>query len=275
MERRTKTRWRRRTPSHKASKDLPRHSPSELRKYLDERLRNLYERTVLLEEELRQLDDNKYYRVCIFGSARIKRHTPVYKSVLMLARYLAWKGIDILTGGGPGLMEAANKGAQLGQHERKTRSFSYGLPIKLPRENEANLHLDVKRHHQKISSRLDDFMRLSHAVVVTPGGIGTLLELFFSWQLIQVGHIGIRPIVLMDRAYWKDLIEWMKKSVLSRGLIGPKDFDFVSIVDTPEEVLEIIEAHYTKFRQQTRRGRSGGAGHARRSNAAAVARRVG
>ena len=227
----------------------PRDNRRQRLKHLDERLRSLYDRAMLLEKELRHLDDNRFYRVCIFGSARIKPDTAIYNSVFTLARYLAWEGIDILTGGGPGLMEAANKGAHFGQQERKTKSMSYGLPIDLPFEPEENLHLDVKRHHHKFSSRLDDFMRLSHAVVVTPGGIGTLLELYFSWQLIQVKHIDQRPIILLDKKFWSGVISWMKEFPLARGLVSPKDFDFVSIADTPEEVAELISAHYRKFRE--------------------------
>ena len=124
------------------------------------------------------------------------------------------------------------------------------LPIRLDFEPLPNKHLDVKRHHLKFSSRLDDFMRLSHAIVCTPGGVGTLLELFFSWQLIQVNHISLRPIVLMDRDYWTGVINWMRDVPLSRGLISPSDFSFVSIVDTPEEVMQIISQHHHKFCQE-------------------------
>ncbi len=222
---------------------------SEVRKHLDERLRSLHHRAMMIEQELRDLDDNRFYRCCIFGSARIKAGTKAYNDVYELARYLAWNGIDILTGGGPGLMEAANKGAKLGQEEKHSKSLSYGLSIQLDFEPEPNSHLDVKRHHHRFSSRLDDFMRLSNSIVVTPGGIGTLLELYFSWQLIQVRHIGFRPIVLMDKAYWTGIIDWMKNMPLERGLVSPKDFDCISIVDSPEEALEKISAHHKEFQK--------------------------
>ncbi len=214
------------------------------RKHLDERLRSLYQRALVIEEQLQNLDDGQFYRVCIFGSARIKPETVEYDDVFDLARMLAWQNIDVLTGGGPGLMEAANKGAKLGQEEKQSKSMSFGLSIELDFEPEPNSHLDVKRHHHKFSSRLDDFMRLSDAVIVTPGGIGTLLELYFAWQLIQVKHISARPIVLMDKSYWCGLIDWMKEVVLARGLVSAKDFDNLKIVDTPEEVLEIITEHH-------------------------------
>ncbi len=223
---------------------------SELRRHLDERLRLLHHRTMLIEAELRKLDENRFYRTCIFGSARIKADTKQYAEVFEVARYLAWEGIDVLTGGGPGLMEAANKGARLGREEKKTRSLSYGLSIQLEFEPEPNRHLDIKRHHHKFSSRLDDFMRLSHSVICTPGGIGTILELFFVWQLIQVKHVPPRPIVLMDKEYWSGLLDWMRAETCARGLMSEKDFSFIHLVDTPEEAFEIISAHHKDFRSR-------------------------
>lgn len=220
---------------------------SELRRHLDERLRSLHRRAMHIEEELRLLDDNRFYRVCIFGSARIKPETKAYQDVFTIARGMAWNGIDVLTGGGPGLMEAANKGAMLGKEEKKTKSLSYGISIELDFEPEPNMHLDVKRHHHRFSSRLDDFMRLCSSVVVTPGGIGTLLELFFCWQLLQVRHLSHRPIVLLDRSYWTPLLDWMRERTLGEGLMSAKDFNAITVVDTPEEVLEIITKHHAEF----------------------------
>lgn len=222
-----------------------------LRKHLDERLHNLYNRTAMLERELIGLTDHRFYRTCIFGSARIKPDTKLYKDVSNLARFLAWEGIDVLTGGGPGLMEAANHGAAVGKQEKKTRSMSYGLSIELPFEPDANSHLDVKRHHHKFSSRLDDFMRLSHSIIVTPGGIGTALELFFAWQLIQVKHIEMRPIVLLDKEFWQGLIDWMTQFPLGRKLVSPEDFNFIHMVNTPEEAAELIIKDHRQFRTRT------------------------
>jgi uncharacterized protein (TIGR00730 family) len=223
---------------------------SELRRHLDERLRLLYQRTMVIEAELRKLDEDRFYRCCIFGSARIKPDTKQYAEVFEVARYLAWEGIDVLTGGGPGLMEAANKGARLGREEKKTRSLSYGLSIQLEFEPEPNRHLDIKRHHHKFSSRLDDFMRLSHSVICTPGGIGTILELFFVWQLIQVKHVAPRPVVLMEKAYWQGILDWMRAETCARGLMNTKDFDCIHLVDTPEEAFEVISAHHKEFRSR-------------------------
>jgi uncharacterized protein (TIGR00730 family) len=210
----------------------------------------LYQRAVLIEDELRKLDEDRFYRVCIFGSARIKPETKPYTDVFELARYLSWEGIDVLTGGGPGLMEAANKGARLGREEKKTKNLSYGLTIQLEFEPEPNRHLDIKRHHHKFSSRLDDFMRLSNSVVCTPGGIGTLLEFFFVWQLIQVRHATPRPIVLLEKKFWEGVLEWMKSEPLARGLLGEKDFSIIHMVDTPAEAFDIISAHHQEFRER-------------------------
>jgi uncharacterized protein (TIGR00730 family) len=222
-------------------------SRGERRKHLDERLHLLHHRAMIIEAELRKLDDDRFYRVCIFGSARIKPDSKQYNDVFELARFFGWEGIDVLTGGGPGLMEAANKGALLGREEKKTKTLSYGLSIQLEFEPEPNRHLDIKRHHHKFSSRLDDFMRLSHSVVCTPGGIGTLLELFFVWQLIQVKHLPPRPVVLLEKAFWSGLLDWLKDQPLGRSLISMQDFNPIHIVDTPEEVFEIISAHHREF----------------------------
>lgn len=219
------------------------------RKHLDKRLEALHKRAMLIEGQLRELESG-HYRTCIFGSARTKPEDIEYKDVFDLARMLAWEGIDVLTGGGPGLMEAANQGAKLGQEEKNTKSLSFGLSIQLDFEPEPNTHLDIKRHHYRFSSRLDDFMRLSDSIIATPGGIGTLLEVYFSWQLIQVRHMTMRPIVLLDEDYWSGIIKWMKEVPLKRGLVSPKDFDCITIVDTPEEAFEVISKHHKEVSKQ-------------------------
>jgi hypothetical protein len=216
-----------------------------------------------LEAELQQLEKDRF-RVCVFGSARIRPEDPVYETVYQLTRMLADLGIDIVTGGGPGLMEAANRAVQ-DVHSDLSRSI--GLPIQLPRSQElANKHLDIKSEHKRFSSRLDEFMRLSHAVVVAPGGIGTLLELMYVWQLIQVGMIEPRAVVLLNRSLWEGLLDWMHREMLGRHLIGEHDFDWVHCVDTPEEVLELIKPEVEKFRarQQEKPGGEGRAAEASR-----------
>jgi uncharacterized protein (TIGR00730 family) len=217
------------------------------RRRLTERLRALRERTTLLELELNDYT-NDHFRVCIFGSNRIKANDDLYRMTEELAVLLGKDGIDVLTGGGQGLMEAANRGVRRGQELSRSKSKSFGISIELGGREIPSEHLDIKHHHRKFSSRLDDFMRLSHAVIITPGGIGTLLELYFSWQLLQVGHLPERPIVLLKRAFWTGLIAWMEAEQISRGLVSPTDTRWVSIVDTPEEVMQVIRAEHEKFR---------------------------
>ena len=216
------------------------------RRRLTERLEALRERASLIELEL-DAYTNDFFRVCIFGSARIKPHDETYQLTEELAAMLGKLGIDVLTGGGPGLMEAANKGVRAGKANAKSKSKSYGITIELNRFEQPSEHLDIKHHHKKFSSRLDDFMRLSNAIIVVQGGIGTLLELYFSWQLLQVGHMPERPIILVDRKFWQGIIDWMKDKQVERGLVSPGEFRWVHLVDTPAEALELIKVEHDKF----------------------------
>lgn len=232
------------------SKDKPTEESKKARKArrrrLTQRLELLRERAMMIELELKDYT-NDFFRVCIFGSARIKPDDDIYLATERIAYLLAKDGIDILTGGGPGLMEAANKGAKEGQLESGSRSKSFGISIDLGNREAANEHLDIKHHHRRFSSRLDDFMRLSNVVIVTPGGIGTLLELVFTWQLLQVGHMTDRPIVLLGRDFWQGLLDWTRNTQVARGLVGPNDLRWLHTVDTPEEVAEIVRTEHRKF----------------------------
>lgn len=234
-----------------AQTKLDREDRKARRRRLTERLEAVRERVRLLEAELRDYTDD-FFRVCIFGSARIKADDQIYKTTEELARLLGHEGIDVLTGGGPGLMEAANRGLLAGRQGSGSKSKSFGISIELAFEQRPNEHLDIKHHHNKFSSRLDDFMRLSHAVVVTPGGIGTLLELYFSWQLLQVGHLADRPIILLGRKFWGEILEWMKNVQVQAGLVSDGDFRWISVVDTPQEALEIIQLEHRKFKDRQR-----------------------
>lgn len=216
------------------------------RRRLTERLEALRERTGLLELELGNYTSD-FFRVCIFGSARIKPDDQIYQTTEALAVALGKDGIDVLTGGGPGLMEAANKGVRAGKQLSGSRSKSFGITIELNKFESPSDHLDIKHHHKKFSSRLDDFMRLSNALIVVQGGIGTLLELYFSWQLIQVGHMPERPIILMDRKFWEGLIDWMQDKQVGRGLVNQTDFRWIHLVDTPEEAMSIVRVEHQKF----------------------------
>ncbi len=219
------------------------------RRRLTERLEALRERTGLIELELNNYT-NEFFRVCIFGSARIKPDDSIYRLTETLGATFGREGIDVLTGGGPGLMEAANKGVRQGKKDSGSKSKSFGITIELNQFEQPSEHLDIKHHHKKFSSRLDDFMRLSNALIVVQGGIGTVLELFFSWQLLQVGHITERPIILVDSAFWKGLIDWVKDRQITRGLVSPGDLRWIHLVDTPEEVMEIVRIEHQKFNER-------------------------
>lgn len=211
----------------------------------------------LLSKKIQQLNDIvadldvivtsiglEFYRVCIFGSARIQEGEIEYERARELAKVLAAEGVDIVTGGGPGLMEAANRGAQEGSQ----KSRSIGVPISLPFEASANAHLDVKYHHKRFSSRLDEFMRISHAIVATPGGIGTVLEVLYSWQLLQVGHMERKPIILLGNDFWNGFLQWLKDKPLKNNLMSAEDFDHIIVVETPAEILELLRPEIATFR---------------------------
>ena len=216
-----------------------------IRKFLSKKIGQLNNIVASLDSLVTEIGSD-YYRVSIFGSARIKKNTDEYNQVYDLAKQLAENKADIVTGGGPGLMEAANLGAKNGNLNAK----SFGLHIDLPFETAPNEHLDITFHHKKFSSRLDEFMRISHAVIVTPGGIGTILELLYAWQLIQVDHIQARPIILLGDM-WDGLINWMKLEPLKRSLINKSDFDNIKIVQNINDAITILEPHIKSFYKTT------------------------
>ncbi|MFH1533465.1 MAG: LOG family protein [Nitrospirota bacterium] len=193
----------------------------------------------------------KEFRVAIFGSARIKTADKIYKQVFDLAYEVGKHKFDIVTGGGPGLMEAANAGHEAGDKGHK--SDSIGLVINLPWESKSNKHLEIKKRFDQFSKRLDTFMALSKVAVIMPGGIGTCLELFFTWQLLQVKHLKPIPIILVGKM-WEKLINWVKKYPLKEGLISEKDLNFIHIVKNNEEAMEIIMKTYRKFNNGKKHG---------------------
>jgi uncharacterized protein (TIGR00730 family) len=159
-------------------------------------------------------------------------------------------GIDIVTGGGPGLMEAANSGASEGQSESHARSF--GLAIHLPTEEAANPFVDKVFRHRTFFSRLHHFVRLSSAFIVMPGGIGTGLELFLVWQLLQVKHMTEHPLILVG-TMWAGLIEWIDRTMVQKGLVSPQDLNIVTVVGSSKEAIPIISASYDKFKEEKER----------------------
>jgi uncharacterized protein (TIGR00730 family) len=191
----------------------------------------------------------EHYRVSVFGSSRIRRGDPIYEEVKKLSTELARMGVDIVTGGGPGLMEAANSGAREGQGDGKSRS--YGLAIHLPSEEDANPFVDKVFRHRTFFSRLHHFIRLSSAFIVMPGGIGTALELFMVWQLLQVKHMKQHPLILVG-TMWPGLIDWMRATMVERGLVSPPDFDVIKVVGSSDEAIAIIRESYERWFQEER-----------------------
>lgn len=203
------------------------------------------------QSQNRAMSEPDRFRVVIFGSARLKPGDSVYEQVRRLARLLGREGMDVVTGGGPGLMEAANRGHAEGRedpHSIDTSSKSYGLNIKLPFEEAANPHVDIKHEFDRFSERLDHFMHLANAVVVAPGGVGTLLELAYTWQLMQVEHICNIPIVLLGDM-WEDFLRWVQHWPLEKKLINPEDYDLLFLVRTCDEAFEVVREAQRKFQE--------------------------
>jgi uncharacterized protein (TIGR00730 family) len=188
--------------------------------------------------------EKRYYRVAIFGSSRLTSEDAVYARVQELARQLSYMGCDIVTGGGPGLMRAANEGARAGAYRYRTRSF--GLTILLPLEEQPNPFLDEVAHHPTFFSRLHQFIRLAHAYIVVEGGIGTTLEAVMVWQLLQVGLMRDRPLVFVG-PMWHGLKEWAADEVVGRGLASPGDLAAVHWVETLEEALDVVREARNAF----------------------------
>src|SRR6187431_868002 len=186
------------------------------------------------------------YRVTIFGSARLKPGTPAYEGVKKLAAELTGMGCDILTGGGPGLMQAANEGAHSANAQGPGRSV--GINIELPFEQEVNPFVEQAYTHRTFFSRLHHFMIMSDAFIVTPGGIGSLLELSLAWQLLQVRHLYNTPLILVGKM-WADLVDWAHKAMRIEGneLASEEDFQIPRCVNTIEEALALIRENRTAW----------------------------
>jgi uncharacterized protein (TIGR00730 family) len=186
------------------------------------------------------------YRVTIFGSARLQPGAVAYESVKKLAAELTTMGCDILTGGGPGLMQAANEGAHLVDPEGLRRSI--GINIELPFEQEINPFVSQAYGHRTFFSRLHHFMIISDAFVVVPGGIGTLLEMSLVWQLLQVRKLYNNPLILVGKM-WAELVDWSRRSMLIEGseLASEVDFTIPHCVSTIEETISLIRENRTAW----------------------------
>ncbi len=193
-------------------------------------------------------ENGKHFRVAIFGSAKIGEGDKVYKQVSDLAKALGEKGVDVITGGGPGLMQAANEGHRLGTTKTKNKARSIGIGVELPWHQQFNNGVEYKQRFNRFSKRLDEFMLLSNAVVVAPGGLGTILELFYTWQLVQVHHICNIPIILMGDT-WKGLLKWIKTEPLANEYLEKIDFNLVFHVKDSKEAMKLIEDSYDHFKK--------------------------
>jgi len=181
--------------------------------------------------------------VTIFGSARVKPDHKYYILAENIAYKLTINGYGIVTGGGPGIMEAGNKGAHRG------KGISVGLNIELPMEQHENPYIDSDKRldFDYFFVRKVMFMKYSQGFVVMPGGFGTMDELFEAITLIQTKKIGKFPIVLVGKKYWSGLIDWMKNTLVDEGAVNLGDLDLISIVDTEDEVLDVIDTFYKKY----------------------------
>jgi uncharacterized protein (TIGR00730 family) len=184
------------------------------------------------------------YRVTIFGSARVDPNHWVYAAVRDTAAELTRLGCDIVTGGGPGLMQAANEGAKIADPDG-SRQKSVGIRVELPFEQNVNAFVTDAFEHKTFFTRLHHFVLVSDAFIVTPGGIGTVLEMLMVWQLLQVRHLHDTPLLLAGR-FWDGLLDWARKVMLTPDapLINPKDLAIPRILPDGPAIIEAIREHH-------------------------------
>jgi len=176
-----------------------------------------------------------YPAVTIFGSSRAKPKSPYYKTTVKVARLLVENGFNVISGGGPGIMEAANKGAA------EAGGKSVGLHIQLPNEQKPNKYANVRLGFKYFFIRKVMFVKYAVAYIIMPGGFGTLDELFKALTLIQTKRIKYFPIILMDSQFWNGLLDWVKNTLIKENTVSKSDFDIFNVVDTPEEAINIIK----------------------------------
>jgi uncharacterized protein (TIGR00730 family) len=176
--------------------------------------------------------------VSIFGSARTPEKHPWYEKAVTISRLCSEAGFAVVSGGGPGIMEAANRGGKMG------KAPSVGLNISLPKEQVANHYQDISLDFTHFFARKVMLVKHAVAYIVMPGGFGTLDEFAEIVTLIQTGKSRPIPIILVERDFWSGLIEWFEKTLLHHGTINENDLDLIQIIDDPEEVVEAIFKHY-------------------------------
>ncbi|MEW6721546.1 MAG: TIGR00730 family Rossman fold protein [Thermodesulfobacteriota bacterium] len=179
--------------------------------------------------------------ISIFGSARTKKNDWAYKCGMNVAEAIARRGFAVISGGGPGIMEAANRGARLG------KGVSIGLNIQLPAEQKPNRYQDISLHFRHFFARKVMFVKYASGYIILPGGFGTLDEFFESLTLMQTGKTRKFPVVLMGREYWDGLLKWMQQTMLKEGMISSKDMKLFYLTDDPGDAVEYI----IKFHQES------------------------
>lgn len=179
--------------------------------------------------------------ITIFGSARTKKEEESYKATLKIAEMLARRGFAVISGGGPGIMEAANRGARMG------KGVSVGLNIQLPAEQKPNRYQTKSLTFRHFFARKVMFVKYASGYVIMPGGFGTLDEFFEALTLIQTGKIRRFPVVLLGRKYWDELVRWMERTLVEAGAITPGDLNLFYLTDSPEDAVEYI----IKFHRDT------------------------
>jgi uncharacterized protein (TIGR00730 family) len=176
--------------------------------------------------------------VTLFGSARVHEGHPAYEEAREVGRGFAEAGFAVVTGGGPGVMEAANRGAKEGG------GLSVGFNIELPHEQHENPYLDIELTFQHFYARKTMFVKAAEGFVIFPGGFGTLDELFESLTLIQTGKVLHFPVVLFDSAYWQGMLDWLRERLLAEKMISPDDVDLLHVTDSASEAVgRIVEAY--------------------------------
>jgi uncharacterized protein (TIGR00730 family) len=176
--------------------------------------------------------------VSIFGSARVLEGTPTYESARATGRAFAEAGFAVVTGGGPGVMEAANRGCKEGD------GLSVGFNIELPMEQGVNAWCDIALTFHHFYARKVMFVKAAEGFVIFPGGFGTQDELWEALTLIQTGKIGNFPVVLVDSDYWDELLDWLREEMLEDGLISPEDVELLYVTDEPREAVELVVNRY-------------------------------
>ena len=176
--------------------------------------------------------------VSIFGSARTEPSHPYYKLTEVIARQLSDAGFSVISGGGPGIMEAANKGAFYG------KAPSVGLNIQLPHEQHRNIYQDVSQSFRHFFARKYMFVKFATAYIVMPGGFGTLDELMEALTLVQTGKTRKMPIILVCSDFWRGLLDWFQQALIHEGYILPEDMNLVQIIDEPVEIVNAIFKYY-------------------------------